>query len=191
MLITPLTELDAVNEILASIGEAPINTLDEVENVDAMNALRILKNVSRNTQEEGWSFNTYEGYELVPDAETRQIRYAANWLRVLGTDDTAYVNRDGVLFSIAEHMSDFKEDKVEVILVVFVPFEELPTAWRRYITAQACRVFSSRYLGDQAITQELMQEEQLAYAKAFVYEMDATKPSMTKNSELQQLINRG
>ena len=27
MTITPLTELEAVNEILASIGEAPVNTM--------------------------------------------------------------------------------------------------------------------------------------------------------------------
>ena len=43
MTITPLTELEAVNEILASIGEAPVNTIENSQNVDVINALRILK----------------------------------------------------------------------------------------------------------------------------------------------------
>ena len=47
MTLTPLTELEAVNEILASIGESPVHTIENPTNVDVINCLRILRNVNR------------------------------------------------------------------------------------------------------------------------------------------------
>ncbi|ATN92974.1 putative tail tubular protein A [Ralstonia phage RPSC1] len=39
---SPRTELDAVNAIIAVIGEAPVNTLEGDGNVDAMSARALL-----------------------------------------------------------------------------------------------------------------------------------------------------
>ena len=36
MELTALTELDAVNEIISVIGESPLNTLEELKNVDGI-----------------------------------------------------------------------------------------------------------------------------------------------------------
>ena len=48
MIITPLTELDAVNEILTSIGSDGVVTLEEIEqNIDASVADKMLKAVSQ------------------------------------------------------------------------------------------------------------------------------------------------
>ena len=41
MEITALNELDAVNEIIGTLGESPINSLENMSNIDAINALRI------------------------------------------------------------------------------------------------------------------------------------------------------
>ena len=46
---TPTTELEAVNIMLSTIGEAPVNNLDSGL-VDAETAETILKNVSRDVQ---------------------------------------------------------------------------------------------------------------------------------------------
>ena len=59
-------ELPAVNEILASVGQAPVTTLDQT-NPDVAIAYDTLLNVSREVQAEGWTFNTEEFYELSPD----------------------------------------------------------------------------------------------------------------------------
>ena len=56
MEITALNELDAVNEIIGTLGESPINSLENMSNIDAINALRILRTISRQEQARGWSF---------------------------------------------------------------------------------------------------------------------------------------
>ena len=49
-------ELPAVNEILASVGQAPVTTLDQT-NPDVAIAYDTLLQVSREVQAEGWTFN--------------------------------------------------------------------------------------------------------------------------------------
>ena len=60
-------ELPAVNEILASVGQAPVTTLDQT-NPDVAIAYDTLINTSREVQSEGWLFNTEEYYPMTPDA---------------------------------------------------------------------------------------------------------------------------
>ena len=50
------TELQAVNEILASVGQAPVTTLEQT-NPDVAIAYNTLLEVNREVQAEGWTFN--------------------------------------------------------------------------------------------------------------------------------------
>lgn len=68
--LTPTTELEAVNAILASVGESPIAALDG-EFVDAEIARGLLTQESRAVQTEGYTFNTEADYPLAPDVEGR------------------------------------------------------------------------------------------------------------------------
>ena len=190
MIITPNITLDAINEMLASIGEAPVDTLEEVENVDVMNCKRILDSVLQEIQEEQWSFNYHPQYTLTPDTQTGYIYWSPTFLRLKGTDGKVYQERSGVLFSLTDNTSTFTSP-ITVSVVILVPFEDCPTAFKRYVTARASRLFSSRYLGDGQVTQELYEEEQRARARFYSYEIDMTHPSMANNSEIQQLMNRG
>jgi hypothetical protein len=58
MSLAPTTELEAVNTMLNTIGEAPVNTLVNMTSVDASSALSILNSVNREVQSQGWFFNT-------------------------------------------------------------------------------------------------------------------------------------
>ena len=49
-------ELPAVNQILASVGQAPVTTLDQT-NPDVAIAYDTLLEVSKEVQAEGWTFN--------------------------------------------------------------------------------------------------------------------------------------
>ena len=69
MSLTPTTELEAVNTMLNTIGEAPVNTLVNMTSVDALAALSVLQNVNRGVQVEGWFFNSEYDYPLVPDLD--------------------------------------------------------------------------------------------------------------------------
>ena len=58
MTVAATTELEAINIMLAAIGEAPINKLTDTLPVDARLAQSTLTEVSKEVQSEGWSFNT-------------------------------------------------------------------------------------------------------------------------------------
>lgn len=63
--LAPTTELEAVNTMLAAIGEAPITDLASLA-TDVVMALNILRNATRDLQHEGWRFNMEWGFELEP-----------------------------------------------------------------------------------------------------------------------------
>ena len=48
--LTPQSELEAVNEILSSTGSNPVDSLENSLDVDVLNAKRILSSVSREAQ---------------------------------------------------------------------------------------------------------------------------------------------
>lgn len=188
MILTPLTPLDAVNEILAAIGEAPVDALD-TGNVDVENAYRILTNTNRQIQIKGWSFNTINEYPLMPDKFTKEIAWDSQLLKVETDDGSILRNRNGIVYDTTNNNDHF-DDTRTVEAIVLVPFEEVPEVFKTYITARAARVFSSRYLGDDSIMQTLAQEEQMAYQAVMEYEVDIENPSMANNMEITQAMKR-
>ena len=61
------SELDAVNQMLAGIGEAPINQLDGEATVDVAIARQTLSRVRMQVCHMDWHWNTEKEYPLVPD----------------------------------------------------------------------------------------------------------------------------
>ena len=58
MAVAATTELEAINIMLAAIGEAPVNTLTGTLPVDVKIAQSTLVEINKAVQAEGWSFNT-------------------------------------------------------------------------------------------------------------------------------------
>ena len=72
-----LTELQAVNRMLAGIGQAPITQagLTNAANPDVAMATQTLYEVSRQIQAEGWSFNKEYNVETTFDGTTRKLYF--------------------------------------------------------------------------------------------------------------------
>ena len=51
------TELEAVNSMLATIGEAPVNSITGTLPLDASLAKNTLNEINREVQSAGWHFN--------------------------------------------------------------------------------------------------------------------------------------
>ncbi len=81
-----VTELPAINQILASIGQAPVTTLDQT-NPDVAIAYDTLLQVSREVQSEGWTFNKEYHYPIKPDSD-KHILFPVNALQ-MDLSDTA------------------------------------------------------------------------------------------------------
>ena len=68
---TRTTELEAVNTILSTIGEAPLSTLTGSLPVDGTTAKNILNEISREVQSAGWHFNTQYKVDLTRDTDNK------------------------------------------------------------------------------------------------------------------------
>ena len=166
-------ELPAVNEILASVGQAPVTTLDQT-NPDVAIAYDTLINVSREVQAEGWTFNTEEFYELTPDGNG-EIVIANNILQLDLHDekDNQYetVRRNGKLYDKVNHTYDWSTwDKVACDIVWLFDWVDLPRPIQDYIVARAAAIVSSRIVGDAQQYQILSQKEAWNRAQAMEYE---------------------
>lgn len=154
--LTPTTELEAINTILSVIGESPISSTSEISSVaDAVTAQSILSEVSRQVQTKGWHFNSDKQITLSPDAYSGEITVPPNCLRVdtSGNDrDVDVVHRGTRLYDRIKHT--YKIDKPLVVdMIVLLPFTELPQSARHYITIKAARIFQSRTVGSEALYQ--------------------------------------
>lgn len=189
MLLTPVTELDAVNEIIGAIGESPVNSIENPTNVDVINAIRILNLTNRQVQAKGWSFNTLDSYTLNPDVFSKKIRWNDNFLFLRGTDNTRYVKRGDYVYDFTNKTDTF-EKSIEVECILLVPFVDMPEPMRQYITAKAAREFQVRYLGDAALTEELARYEMEAWQALQEYELDLNDFNMLDMTGVQQLRSR-
>jgi hypothetical protein len=154
--LTPTTELEAINTILSVIGESPISSTSEISSVaDAVTAQSILSEVSRQVQTKGWHFNTDKEITLSPDTYSGEIIVPTNCLRVdsSGADrEVDVVHRGTKLYDRTKHTYKIAK-QIVVDMVVLLPFTELPQAARHYITIKAARVFQSRTVGSEALYQ--------------------------------------
>lgn len=189
MILTPVTELDAVNEIIGGIGESPVNSIENPTNVDVINAIRLLNLTNRQVQSKGWSFNIIESYTLNPDVFTKKIRWMDNFLFIRGTDGTRYVKRGDYLYDF-NNQTDTFENPVDVECILLVPFDDMPEPMKQYITAKAAREFQVRYLGDSALTEELARYEMEAWRDLQEYELELNNFNMLDMTGVQQLRRR-
>ena len=78
---TRTTELEAVNTILSTIGEAPLNTLTGSLPVDGTTAKNVLDEICREVQSAGWHFNTHWKVDIPRDVDNK-IPIGTDVLRV-------------------------------------------------------------------------------------------------------------
>lgn len=165
-------ELAAVNDMLAAIGESPVNTLEGDSNADVANARRLLSKVNVEIQAQGWTFNIEEDTELLPDEFSRQINYLPDFLRLQQAGAaTPYVNRGGFVYDRTARTDQFT-GPIVVTLIRLKSFDEMPVQFRTYIIARAARRFNMRFFGAPEVEASLQVEEAEAWAQVQTYELD-------------------
>lgn len=165
------TELQAVNEILASVGQAPVTTLDQT-NPDVAIAYDTLIQVSREVQAEGWTFNKEFEYPLTPD-NNNEILIPNNVLQLDLTPDYRdrdSVRRNGKLYDRTNHTFEWEDDEVLCDVVWYFDWVDLPIPIQDYIVSRAATITSSRIVGDSGQYQMLQQREAYCRAMALEYE---------------------
>mgnify|MGYP001283140894 FL=1 len=161
---TRTSELEAVNTILSTIGEAPLNSLSGSLPVDGTIAKNVLSEVSREVQSQGWHFNTHYKVTLSRDTNNK-IPLATNIVRV-EIDPRRYskvsydiVQRNNELYNLAKNEDTFDTNFKDATVVYLLPFDEIPEQAKRYITIRSARIFHDRTLGANTIHKFSQEDE--------------------------------
>jgi hypothetical protein len=168
------TQLQAINQMLTGIGQAPVVSLD-IANPELAVALTILESVNREVQGEGWHFNTEVKYPFTPNANG-EIVIPTN---VLQLSDNKYENvqqyqtviRNGKLYDKIAHTYIFPTANPILCDVVWLfDFEDLPQVFQDYIAQRATRIFAGSAVGSKEMFQFSQQDEGILRANCIAYD---------------------
>nr|WP_250808771.1 hypothetical protein [Neorhizobium tomejilense] len=192
-ILTPTTELEAINLMLSVIGESPVNTVEDTGIVDAVIARQILIQCSRDVQVVGWHWNTEINYPIVATFPEGELLLPPNTLKVdtAGQDTSVdLVQRGNRLYDRQNHTFTVgKTVRVEIVLLL--PFDQLPEAARSYITMRAARQFQERMVGSETIWQFNSRDEVRAWANLLAAEAETLDLNMfTDNPSVLRVTDR-
>lgn len=188
-----MTKLEAVNDILASIGEDPVNSLSSGL-PDAELAEQFLDRENRRIQLKGWHCNTLYDYTLtlntsdqfaLPDdtlkVDTKNPRgprkahtpkpnlYINATMRRSG-DDTKWVMWDGD--NNNEFWTNTGITELNVELVQFIEFANLTPALQIYVWTSAAHRFQKSVMGSAALQQFTAEDVAMAEVDAVNEDME-------------------
>lgn len=176
--VTPgrTTLLEAVNTLLAVIGEQPVNTLETQQIVEASMAERTLLEFHKEGQVNGWSWNSEQAYEFTKDnaneivVPTNVVRWAADayeWAGRFQLRGQRVYDREKRTYSLGSDVTSLKAD-----VVFLLSWDESPEAFNRWVTIRSARVFSGRVLGDSSSFRYTAVDEQAALQALQAVELD-------------------
>lgn len=156
--------LDAVNILLESVNEPPIDTEEDFDALyEARMAKDVLIEVKRAVLSEGWDCNTDEGWTFAREVDgTIPVPY--NVLDIVAKRGDV-VMRNWRLYSKRDHSHVFDED-IEAKVIWDMDFNAIPHPLRHYITIRAARVFAARLIGDKNAIAFTAVDEEDAYLAA-------------------------
>jgi hypothetical protein len=183
------TKLDAVNLMLASIGQSPVNTLAGTLPKDVNKAVVALDSALREVLTQGWSFNTDFNYPMTPDGSSK-IDIPANAASVDPTSGEDFVPRYDSTGTPGMRLYDrnkrsFNEfvSAVNVDIIWLFEFEQIPQHARQYIALKSARKFQSGILASAILHQFTRDDEAEAYATFRRIEKRQKKYNINRYSE--------
>lgn len=197
--VIPLTQLDAVNLMLADIGDRPVNSLAGNQRLDVTRAIDTLDSVVRQLCTLGWWFNE----ELVETTIDGSGHYnvAEDWTKVeyvsggptSGTRGAPqYTVRGRKLYDVVNATDTFDAGSSSIRLTVarLIAFEDLPQAAREYAYASASVTMQSRTLGSRQVDGDLRLRAAQALATLKTEEVDVRVEDTTFSPRFIGLMHR-
>lgn len=179
------TELDAVNAMLASIGESSVTDVDSSFE-DAAIARDLLRRVSRAFQLKGWTFNTDKDATLAPN-NTGEIVVPANTLKMLPNGGEGYVLRGLKVYDPATRTNIFTTS-FSADLVLYLAWDDLPEAARVFLYTRAARQFQDKMGNDNELRRINLADENSTWAAFLDYEAEqAQYNAFTSNNTITRM----
>lgn len=152
-----LSQLDAVNVALQTIGESPVNSISPAPTPSAAAALRIVDEATDEVLSAGYRFNRERDVVLSPDVggEIVLVDVVSVSGERFGRD---LVLRGTRLFDLDRNSYTFA-GAVTVELLRLIPWEEIPQTARLYIARRAGRLMQDRFFKDRTRSAIAQREE--------------------------------
>lgn len=205
--LNPTTELEAVNAILATIGEAPVSTVEGNTAADVQMAVAALRTAQKEVLSRRWRFNTEVGYEVDPtanyvwptDGRTLNIFEVPEGLASFDLTHTEDQRGLDVIIRPSRRYPDqgdsvlvfydrlnardgFPAEERSVLKinpVWLLEFEFCPEPARRYITIVAARRFQTQMTKSEVLDAVTEDEEALAQQILMEGELVSAAPSQS------------
>ena len=164
--LTPVKELEAVNILLAAIGEAAVSSLETATTVEVTQAKNLLSNVNRAAQQKGWHFNTEWDVVLTRDSDNR-IPLSESILSVYQPGQLMTIRgRSGSMYAYDLDNNTFiwTKNLNTAVTITLLDFVDTPNTFRQYVTTRAARIFQEEIIGQVSAETVNRQEEAEAYA---------------------------
>jgi len=164
--LTPMTELEAVNILLAAIGEAAVSSLETATTVEVTQAKKLLSNVNRAAQQKGWHFNTEWDVVLTRDSDNR-IPLSQSILSVYQPGQLMTIrgmSGDMYAYDLDNNTFTWTKNLNNAVTVTLLDFIDSPNTFRQYVTTRAARIFQEEIIGQVSAETVNRQEEAEAYA---------------------------
>ena len=160
-----MTELDALNILLGTIGSSPLTSLSNPQNADALSAQNKLDSARKEVQAETWYFNSEENFPLVPDAVTGFITIPPEITTIdsMGRfgEKVDVIVRGNKLYDRENHTYKF-DTTIYANVLECLDFDELPETAKLYVVARAARQFQEEMLGDTSLRTWTREDEAMA-----------------------------
>ncbi len=172
-----MTRLEAVNRILLSIGELPIDDLDFAP-TEVELALTHLDMASKEVQLDGWYFNT-EIVDLKPDSQGH-IFLPYDSIKVV--DLPPYVICiNNKLYDQARQSFVFNKN-IRCKAIKAVDFEDIPLSFALWVTLRAAKKYQNNTLTSGFLAENLEKEELEAMLLAKREHRQVTRPNVKGSS---------
>ena len=155
-----ITELEVVNEVLSTVGDNPVQSLDD-EYQPVFTIKQMLTNISRAMQTKKYWFNTEYDVTLTSNTLIDKIILPFNILHFEPTN-TKYVARGLTVYDREERTTTITDD-ITADICLMLEFDELPQVAREYIKAKCKLQYNDEYLGEPSLRPTL--EKELSMAK--------------------------
>jgi hypothetical protein len=188
---TKTSQLEAINSMLACVGETPINTLLGNLTANVQIAVDLLRSTSRKVQTRGWNFNTEEDYELSLDSDSK-IPLPGNALEIdLTTEDGTVdpIMLGDFLYDKKGHTFVFSQSK-KCTIIFFRTWEQMPESARDYIKVKAARIYQDQTVGSQEHHLFSQQDEIEAYSLLQSSNAESTDASIFDSWDMASIVQR-
>lgn len=181
-----MNKRDAVNEILLSLNELPLDTTDLIEDIGiAVIVDKELDIANKKVLSYGWNFNSLV-HTLVPDVQG-YIVIPNTFLSVDG--DSAYVVRDWKLYDVANRTFKFTES-VDAKVIESIVFDDVPYHVANYIVQVASLQAYINIIGNSDDISLRNNAVQLARIEAIREDANKISGNLLANQYATDLLDR-